>query len=568
MRRFRRIRLRSTDHRSFWPLLTIFFGVAAFFYWLYIPASSNTFSSSNPNKNDVCPLPPIPNPIDDGLDNSVLFERDSSLKLQVQRLSAAVNIATVIYDDNGLVKDDAQWKIFSQFHDLLEKLFPLVHQHATREKINTYGLVYTFNGNQPLKPVVFMAHQDVVPAGNPAKWTNPPFEGYFDGQFLWGRGSGCKNNLIGVLSAVEALLKQGWSPRRTVLLAFGFDEEIGGKQGSRHIAIHLENRYGPDGIAMIMDEGGAGIDTLGDTAYARPAITEKGYVDIILRIVGRGGHSSRPPLHSSIGIMSEAIIELEKYPFNPRLTMDNPLRQVLQCQLKYSSNDVEPWLRRSLKGDEGLMGIRLAEARGSDFRFSMQTSQAIDVISGGEKSNQLPDEVSVIVNYRVPPHDSIINIKARVARLIEPVARKHNLAIRGFGFEGEPTEKGIFVLESRHDLQPAPISPTGQSDVWLLFAGTIRKVFEDSKHLHGKTVVPVGDIMSGEYFHGSQIKANRSANTDTVHYWNLTRNIYRFTPARSGTLLGTHTIDERIDISAHLEGIRVYYDLIRNFDQS
>lgn len=82
-----------------------------------------------------------------------------------------------------------------------------------------------------------MAHQDVVPAGSGSRWSHPPFEPYYDGKFLWGRGSSdCKNNLIGLLSVVESLLEQEWTPHRTLVLAFGFDEETGGVRGAAEIS--------------------------------------------------------------------------------------------------------------------------------------------------------------------------------------------------------------------------------------------------------------------------------------------------------------------------------------------
>lgn len=87
------------------------------------------------------------------------------------------------------------------------------------------------------KPILLAAHQDVVPANSAVRWSHPPFEPYYDGQYLWGRGSSdCKNNLIGILSALESLLKQGWKPNRTVIAAFGFDEETGGVRGATNIA--------------------------------------------------------------------------------------------------------------------------------------------------------------------------------------------------------------------------------------------------------------------------------------------------------------------------------------------
>ena len=111
---------------------------------------------------------------------------------------------------------------------------------------------------------------------------------------------------------------------------------------------------------------------------------------------------------------------------------------------------------------------------------------------------------------------------------------------------------GKLILSSKGEISLFPISPTSPTNpVWTLFAGVIRQVFESTSSFSGKTVVPVGDIMTG--------------NTDTKHYWNLTKNIYRFTPARAGTRKGVHTLDERIEMKAHVEGMRVYYDMMRTF---
>lgn len=155
------------------------------------------------------------------------------------------------------------------------------HQHFTREKINTFGLVYTLPGSDPsLKPLMLTAHQDVVPVADASTWTHPPFDAYFDGTWLWGRGSSDdKNSMTSLLSAVEALLAQGWSPKRTVLLAFGFDEECSGVKGAGSIAAHLKSVWGEDSLAIILDEGGMGLQQIDDVLYALPAVTEKGHVD-------------------------------------------------------------------------------------------------------------------------------------------------------------------------------------------------------------------------------------------------------------------------------------------------
>ena len=49
------------------------------------------------------------------------------------------------------------------------------------------------------------------------------------GERIWGRGSSDdKSGVVGVMTAVEVLIAAGFSPSRSVVLAFGFDEEGGG----------------------------------------------------------------------------------------------------------------------------------------------------------------------------------------------------------------------------------------------------------------------------------------------------------------------------------------------------
>lgn len=102
-----------------------------------------------------------------------------------------------------------------------------------------------------------MAHQDVVPVlkVTESRWKYPPYSAHYDGRYIWGRGAtDCKNNLIGVLEAFEILLEKDFTPGRSILAGFGFDEEISGPQGAQFIAKHLEDTRGKDSIELIVDE--------------------------------------------------------------------------------------------------------------------------------------------------------------------------------------------------------------------------------------------------------------------------------------------------------------------------
>ncbi|KAI1764439.1 carboxypeptidase S [Hypoxylon sp. FL1150] len=525
-----------------------------------IPSLSCGSRPSRDYSENWCPLPHVTVPSDDGLETSEHFISLRQLQLQVDRLSAAVRVPTESYDDNGDVEEDPRWAPFLDFHQVLEKLFPLVHSQLELRKVNRFGLRYTYKGtNASKKPILLTAHQDVVPAGNPSRWTYPPYEGHFDGTFLWGRGSAdCKNVLIGILSAIEDLLSQSFVPRRTIVLAFGFDEETSGFRGAGALNQSLIEEWGFDSFLFVLDEGGMGIQGQGDDVlYAYPGVGEKGYYDVQLTLDVNGGHSSRPPKHTGIGIMADAIVALENNPYSPRLTLSSPFRRVLECRARYSADDVQPWLRDALlNGDEKEIAEKLAE-EDTEEKWLMQTSQAIDVISGGVKVNALPESVRLQVNHRVALHESAQQINDHIREVLAPVIEKYDLDFQGFNTSNtgslnlETGSSRILAAESLQTLDPAPISPT-DNGVWLVFSGTLRQVFETTESGKGKTVVPVGNIMTG--------------NTDTVHYWDLTRNIYRFTPSRDGMRLNQHGIDERMGMAAHLEGVRLYYDLIRNFD--
>lgn len=359
------------------------------------------------------------------------------------------------------------------------------------------------------------AHQDVVPVADASTWTHPPFDAVYDGTWLWGRGaSDDKNSLTALLSAVETLLSQGWTPKRTVLLAFGFDEECSGVKGAGSIAAHLNSTWGPNSLAVILDEGGMGLQKIDDVLYALPAVMEKGHVDIWLTLHVQGGHSSTPFPHTGIGIMSEMVVALESNPYEPELIKGSPIYNHYVCQARYSP-DAEPKVTRLLKdGDLPALAKELAsQDRSTNFR--LQTSQAVDYIAGGQKINAMPEKITIGVNYRVAPQDTIGKIMHNVVSHIGPVVSKYGLKVKAFEADEEYAGyvednsvapfyevdyNGTLVLSASQKTQPAPVSPSVDDAVWDVFSGTIQHSFA----FEGGKVVPVGELMTG--------------NTDTRHY--------------------------------------------------
>lgn len=387
-------------------------------------------------------------------------------------------------------------------------------------------MLYTLGGSDPsLKPTLLTGHQDVVPVADASTWKYPPFEAHFDGEYIWGRGaSDDKNSVTGILSAVEGLLSEAeWTPKRTLLLAFGFDEEVGTDRGAKKINDVLQERYGNDSIAIILDEGGFGSRPLDDkTVYVHPAITEKGTMNLYFELHTKGGHSSVPLPHTGIGIISEIVVALESSPYEPMITRNSPTHKRLICQARYSPGRqlrIEELLRK-----EDFDGLAIEYANTSPVnRYFVQTSQSVDLISGGVKINAMPEVVTLAVNYRVAHHQRLVDVQHKAINVISDVVEKYGLHVDAFKGDKEYHEyiaelhtndnpsrndlkrrdyvdyNGTLIVTAPIKAEAAPLSPADDA-VWNTLSGTIQHSFASD----GKTVVPLGDIMNG--------------NTDTRHY--------------------------------------------------
>src|SRR5258706_12036228 len=169
------------------------------------------------------------------------------------RLAEAIRFRTISFE-NPSAETQAQ---LLEFRAYIERAFPHLHAALRREIVNGYSLLFTWQGeDRAAKPILLMAHQDVVPVapGTEKDWHAEPYSGEIRDGFIWGRGSwDDKGNMMAILEAVESLAAGGFKPRRTIYLAFGHDEENGVAEGASRIARLLSDR----GVhcAFALDEG-------------------------------------------------------------------------------------------------------------------------------------------------------------------------------------------------------------------------------------------------------------------------------------------------------------------------
>lgn len=181
----------------------------------------------------------------------------------------------------------------------------------------------------------------------------------------------------------------------------------------------------------------------------------------------------------------------------------------------------------------------------------MQTSQATDLISGGVKINALPEKVYAVINHRIAVESQVADVRNNLETLIATkILPKFSLSLDAWGsISGNTSSSSIgkITLEDFHEpLEPSPVSPF-DTEAYRTFTGTIKQVM-------GEDIIVAPSLMTG--------------NTDTKYYWGLSKNIYRFSPVRDEGKANGHTVDERIGMKEHIEGVRLYAQLVMNGDRT
>jgi carboxypeptidase PM20D1 len=365
-----------------------------------------------------------------------------------------------------------------------------------------------------------VAHLDVVPveAGTDTAWTHPPFGGAVADGYVWGRGTlDDKASATALLEAVRGLLARGARPRRTVILALGHDEEVGGRDGAQALARLLARR----GVepAFVLDEGGA--VTVGAVpGLRRPValvgIAEKGYLSVELRAEAPGGHSSMPGERLAIDVLSRAVRRLTDAPLPARLT------GVTGTTFDFLAPEM-PLGPRAAFANRWLLApaLRYALAQRPVTDAAIRTTTAPTVFEAGAKDNVIPSTARAVVNFRLLPGDTVADVLAHVRATLDGL--------------------GVRVRRLQHS-EATPVAPTDGA----AFA-------ELHRAIQAATPEPV--VVAPYLVPGA---------TDARHYARLTPRVYRFVPFRLGPADRSriHGRDERLPLADYAALVAFYQRLM------
>jgi len=279
---------------------------------------------------------------------------------------------------------------------------------------DTAYFIATWPGSDPsLGAIVLSAHMDVVEA-KPEDWQRDPFTPVVENGYLFGRGaSDTKFDAALALSSVIELRRQGYKPRRTIVIEFSGDEETAMKT-SEIIADKLRDAE----LVLNVDGAGGTLDEkTGKPAYWSWQGAEKTYADFQLEVTNSGGHSSQPRPENAISELATAVERIGAYRFAPEL---NPLTKVYFEQAAAFESDARLAAAMRAFAANPLDTDAVATLRAS-FVYVGQigTTCVPTMINGGHALNALPQRATANINCRIFPGHAPKDIMAELEKVAD-----------------------------------------------------------------------------------------------------------------------------------------------------
>jgi carboxypeptidase PM20D1 len=437
----------------------------------------------------------------------------------IQNFSNSIQIKTISPEN----KKDFDSISFLKFSSFLQKTYPLTDSILEKQTFNSFSFLYKWKGsNIRLKPIVLMAHLDVVPVidENLSDWKKNPFGGDIINDTIWGRGTiDDKISVISIMESIEMLLIKGFIPKRTIYISFGHDEEIGGLNGAKTIANYLEKQNIK--AEFILDEGGTitqemipGIKK--DVALI--GIAEKGFLSLELSVKLNGGHSSMPDKETAIDVLCGAISTLKNNRFPP--VISPPIKQFIK-----NLGPEMPFMTKLAFANSSIFKslIIATYEKSASGNALIRTTTAPTIFTSGVKENIIPQFASATINFRIIPGTNITSVIKYVSQNIN--------------------DERIKIKVNTFNSEPSKVSSTKSFGY-----KTIRKTIAQ---IYPKTLISPYLVIGA---------------TDSRHFENISDDIYRFLPIKLNkkNIKSFHGINESISINDFKNSIHFYTQLIKN----
>jgi acetylornithine deacetylase/succinyl-diaminopimelate desuccinylase-like protein len=295
------------------------------------------------------------------------------------------------------------------------------------------------------KPVLFLCHVDVVEALR-SDWHTDPFKFIEKDGYYYGRGTqDMKESDAALVSTFLRLHREGYKPKRDLILALTADEE-GGKFNGASWLVNKHRDLVDAAFVINPDAGGIELDD-GHTVVADVEATEKVYSDYQVTALNRGGHSSLPRSDNAIYELTGALNKLAAYsfPFEMNEVTRTYFKNLAQRETGQTADD----MRAILATPPDAAAVARLSAEPS-FNSNFRTTCVATRLSAGHANNALPQTAQANVNCRIFPGHSPEEIRQQLIS----VFGDSNLSVKYVSDSGVVADK---APERKAIVPPAPI---------------------------------------------------------------------------------------------------------------
>ena len=444
-------------------------------------------------------------PFDVELDESTIIENFVEM----------IKCKTVSYKDESLEDE----KEFEKFRELLKEKYPAVNNKCKLYNIGRTGVLYHWKGKRSDKPVVFMAHYDVVPV-NEKQWEKEPFSGLIEDGYIWGRGTlDTKGTLCGIMEAAEKLISDGFEPENDIYLSFSGEEEIDGRS-TESIVSFLESK----GVKpfMVLDEGGAIVEGAIPGVKGKCALVgtgEKGKMHVKISTKTQGGHASSPPAITPIGRLARSVVRIEKNPFKYHLS--EQAKDMFNILGRHSTFGLKI-IFANISFFRPLLDL-ITRKKGGELNALFRSTIALTKMEASKAVNVFPPYASIEGDVRImegDTEDSIINgLKKRI-------------------------KDDKVSVEALKVVKVNPFSEIN-TEAWYLLEESVRQVWPE-------TIVSPYLML---------------ACSDSRSYTQISENVYRFSAMELDSVERKliHGNNERIPSNKVIEAVKFYICVMKKF---
>ena len=274
------------------------------------------------------------------------------------------------------------------------------------------NLVVRYRGTGRLRPVLLLAHTDVVEA-NREDWSMDPFtlierDGYF-----YGRGTGDDKAQAAIwIANLIRYKREGFTPDRDIIVALTADEEGGGPNNG--VEWLLKNKRELIDAEFCVNEGGWGESIAGKRISNDVQISEKYVINYRLEVRNKGGHSSLPVADNAIYHLAASLERLSKFAFP--LKTNEVTRAYFQGMAKVEAPAIRADLAQVADGAPDAMA-RVAQVTPA-WNATLRTTCVATQLEGGHARNALPQLAAATVNCRVLPEDTQEDVTATLKNVL------------------------------------------------------------------------------------------------------------------------------------------------------